>query len=205
MKKIARTLLILIVALAGFSFSAWFFFPWDRAGEYALNNVAERAGQKGIEIEWSDIEKYGRLMPSIYVRDLRLGTFAVDMSIPNLRIQPLPFLSILKMVPSFSLDYDQGILGAAMGGLSPAYRTEGSLMLSSSGRNVELGDIDVSGDINVSGSATVEIGRARFSKADMTLEVPEKMEGVLYTLIGFMPLQRVRSGEWKLLTGGEGQ
>lgn len=205
MYRFLKILAILFLLVVAFCLSSWFFFPWEKAGEYALNMVDHRVSSAGAALSWQEVDSRGRIDPVIHVRGLEVRTFAGVVSIPDLMVQPLPSRSVTVMGPAFDVEYSSGIISFTLGGLSPAYETEGSFTVQVRGNTFDLKDIAVDGDVSVRGGLSLDRNSRRLTFADLLLEVPENMESILYSTSSFLPLRKMETGQWRLFTGSDEQ
>jgi len=205
MYRLLKILAILFLIVVVFSLSSWFFFPWEKAGEYALNMADDRVSSSGAALSWQEVDSRGSLDPVIHVRGLEVRTFAGVVSIPELVVRPLPARSLAVMGPAFDVEYSRGIFSFTLGGLSPAYETEGSFTVQVRGNTFGLEDVAVDGDLSARGDLSLDRNSRRLTVADLVLEVPENMEGILYSTSSFLPLRKMETGQWRLLTGSDEQ
>lgn len=196
MKKHLRRLLILPLILIVFLGVLWWHFPWDSALKYGLTEAGSRAAEKGIALSAGTSSAAGGLEPLFRCGELRvrhpLGGLEVMRG--EARLKPLESLLARGVVLDVRLGPGRF---ETMTGQSMSWE-RGALSVILRPDRVVMQDLDLSGELSARGELEISPVRGRILRAMVELGTPVKADGMMQALTAFLPLKRVKSGEWRL-------
>jgi len=202
MKKYLKTAFLVIVFLIVLIFSGWWFFPWVNTGEYVASHVSQTLRQNGILAEWDNVTSRGRIRPVISFNNVKVNSFAGRLSFQHVKIKPRALVSLTGMGLVFNISFPESLLRTSLVEQQDL-EIKGSLDLRAGLNTIDIEQVSVTGDIGIKGDLSIDPDKRKFSYADIDIEVPEQMDSMFYSLGGFLPINRISSGQWELSTGSD--
>jgi len=191
-KIIAPPLIFFIACFVG---GLGLFFPLQEAVDWGVALLIREGDRRGIEITVRNATAGGGWIPSLTLESIegRSPLFSARSRGVELRWNPLPLLGGRG---AFVLSWEEGGVEAFgkeaswEGGQTQVELTPGT------GRFLAL---ELRGELQARGDATLDLVASRISAADMRLKVPGELDGVLEAAAAFLPLQKESEGQWHLV------
>ena len=190
MKTRILKFLRVLLFLAAFLASAWFFLPWRPVGEAALSAAQRRLEAQGMRLSFSGVDAVDG---GFRVNDVALSGFA-RFSFESLTFRPQLLSSLLAVTPVFSLSFKAG--GMFLG--SPVSLGDGEVLVTASPEGVLLERLRSNGDFAINGFIAINPAQMRISRAEAALDVPASLAENMETLKAFLPLVQEGDGRWFL-------
>lgn len=188
MKRSLINTVKIILLLAGFICSLYWFMPWTEAGKFAMSVAHSQLQARGMRLNYSDIsgEEDG-----FTVHNMTLSGM-VNLSFSSITLRPQILASILSFAPVCGISFRGGSIqiGQVMS------FGDGSFLLTY-GREILLENLRSNGDFALNGYMTIDTGTMRIGRADARLDVPETFAGNMGMLRNFLPLVQ-EGGRWYL-------
>jgi hypothetical protein len=196
MKKNLRRLLVLPLILIVFGAALWWTFPWESAFRYGLTEAGNRAAAKGLALSCGAPSAEGGLEPLFRCGDFRLRhpLGGVDLVRGEARLRPLA--SILGRGVALDVRFGPGRF-ETMTGQTLSW-DQGTVSLILRPDLVVMDKLAVKGELSAQGRLEISPSRGRIVRAMVEVGTPATADGMMQALTAFLPLKRVKSGEWRL-------
>ena len=185
--SIIRTTKILLF-IAGFFFSLYYFMEWESFGKFAMSIAHTQLEKRGMRLNYSDVsaEENG-----FTVHNLRLNGVA-NLSFSSITIKPAIISSVLGLAPVCDIKFKNGSLqlGQVMN------FGDGSFILTA-GKEILLENLRTTGDFAINGFISINPATMRLGRTEALLNFPEEFERNMATLRNFLPVVQ-ENGRWYL-------
>ena len=196
MKKHFRRLLFLPLVFIVFLRVLWWHFPWDSALKYGLTEAGSRAAARGLVLAVRTSSASGGLEPFFRCGDLRFGHPLGGLEVMRCEARLKPFESVLARGVALDVRLGSGRF-ETMTGQTLAWE-RGTLSLILRPDVVRLEDLDLAGELTAKGRLEFSPSSRRIVRAMVDLGTPQASDGMMQALTAFLPLKKVKSGEWRL-------
>jgi hypothetical protein len=207
MKRIFWFIIAAALFFASFVTAAWLFAPWRSAGVYALDVIRLSAARNGIFMTYQGIEKSGYLTPSFSVNNLDAESKFAKLSLSSVRIKLLPWSSLLAQGGSCLVEFDGGEIDTIVG--KKLNIDGGGVRLTASGNLLTSSNVQIGGDLNVTGSVVYNMSTKDIIGSSLLLRVPEDIDSALSLMVsnpllgGDAPsvsryIESNNPGEWRI-------
>ncbi len=196
MKKRLILLLALPLALLLFLGTFLWYLPWESALGYGLMEAENVAASRGVALTCDSHSAEDHLQPLFRCGGLRvrhpLG--GIELIRASARFRPLA--SVLNRSVVLDVTMGPGRF-ETMTGQSMAW-DEGRCSLKLRPDHIEIDGLNMKGSLSAKGSLAISPGRSRITRAMVDIKTPAEADAMMQALTAFLPLKRVKSGEWRL-------
>lgn len=196
MKKKAKLVIFLPLALVVFLGAFWWNFPWERSLQWGLTSAQNVAAEKGVSFSCASSSADDRVSPLFMCGGLKVrhALGGLELARADARFHPLS--SVLSRGVLLDVKLGPGRFQTMTG--QELGWTEGTCSLLIRRETVFIQDLALSGDLTAKGYIEVSASKGRIVKAAVELTTPGEVESMMQALSAILPLKRVKAGEWRL-------
>lgn len=196
MNKRTRLILTLPLVLVVFVGVFWWNFPWESALRWGLTSAENISGTRGIVFSCDSSAVQDHVSPLFRCGDLNVHHAFGALKVIRAEARLRPLASVLNRGIYLEVLLGPGQFEALTG--QKLGWTEGTGSLVVRRDVITVKDLNLTGDLSARGSLDVSPAKGRIVHAAVELTTPEEAETMIQALSGFMPLKRVKAGEWRL-------
>ena len=195
--KVLLLFLSSLLFAVSFLVACWVFLSWDQVGRYVLNFTASQMEDRGVTLNYEDLEVSRGLNPVFHIEGMEMISFAGTLKIRDTYVSLNAPRSIGRLGLALDLSIPALVIEPRVGGITRMTSGgEGALFFSR--ELLQLHDLDFRGDISISGGARYHNDSGKIESEGLVLEVPEEMDKNLEVLRGYLPVKKIGSGKWGL-------
>ena len=191
-----RYLKPILLAILVFVVGLWFLSPWERLGACMLSEIKLAAAKNGVYITISDMESSGKLTPKYLFRDFEVEAPVVMLKLSDLTVKLLPLSSLTSFSGVCVVSFGEGEIT-----LFPKSKLKiqsGMLRLAANGSGFKITDVEIDGDLKMSGQLAYDKNTKSITDNALTFKVPDSIASMFANPLLERYIESVSPGEWRI-------
>lgn len=197
--KAGRWGLYLLFFLLVFSLSFLVFFPFGPGTEAAWSRAVRAASEKGFFLDASSVSAEGRLFPGAVLLNVRFRSSLLSGEAGRATVFLSPADMVTRLAPAAGLRLERVSVNLPLPGERPLFLAAVEAGLVFLDGRVEVTDLRISGELDVSGSAVLSSRGGGLEEADLT--IGGERAALMELFRSVLPLRQEKPGAWTLKRG----